>query len=303
VIISASRRTDIPAFFGGWFMNRIREKNVLVRNPMNPGQISRIALDPEHVDCVVFWTKNAKNFIRHLDELEKAGYRYYFQYTLNCYGNDIEKNIDAESAVETFTALSGLIGKKKVIWRYDPVIINDKYGAKYHAENFKRLCARLSGFTERCVISFVDSYGFLVAAFRDHNIKELTEFQIHEIAGSISKTAEEYGISITSCCETIDLSEYHIGRNKCVDNELINELFGLNIGYKKDTGQRRECGCCVSRDIGAYNSCLHDCVYCYAKRGGRKLTCDPSSPLLCDSVNGAGHNPEVLHLRFSLSKA
>jgi hypothetical protein len=283
VIISASRRTDIPAFFGIWFMNRIRGKNVLVRNPMNPGQISRIALDPEHVDCIVFWTKNAKNFIRHLDELEKAGYRYYFQYTLNCYGNDIEKNIDAESAAEAFTALSGLIGKKKVIWRYDPVIVNDKYGAKYHEENFKRLCARLSGFTERCVISFVDAYGFLADAFRVHNIKELTESQIHEIADGISKTAEEYGISITSCCEKIDLSEYHIGRNKCVDNELINELFGLNIRYKKDTGQRRECGCCASRDIGTYNSCLHDCVYCYAKRGGRKLA--------CDSVNGAAFNP------------
>ena len=98
MIISASRRTDIPAFFGNWFMNRIREKNVLVRNPMNPNQISRIALDPEYVDCIVFWTKNAKNFMRHLDELERAGYRYYFQYTLNGYGKDIEKNIDAESA-------------------------------------------------------------------------------------------------------------------------------------------------------------------------------------------------------------
>jgi hypothetical protein len=134
----------------------------------------------------------------------------------------------------------------------------------------------------------VDSYGFLADAFRKYDIKELTEIQIHEIAGSVSKTAGEYGISLTSCCETIDLPEYGIGRNKCVDNELINELFGLNIAYKKDPGQRRSCGCCVSRDIGTYNSCLHDCVYCYAKRGRRKSNCDPASPLLCDYVNGAG---------------
>ncbi|MDR0710343.1 MAG: DUF1848 domain-containing protein [Spirochaetaceae bacterium] len=288
MIISASRRTDIPAFFGDWFMNRIRGKEVLVRNPMNPNQISRIALDPEYVDCIVFWTKNVKNFMRHLDELERAGYRYYFQYTLNGYGKDIEKNIDAESAAEAFIALSKLIGKKRIIWRYDPIIINGKYGVKYHAENFKRLCAKLSGFTERCVISFVDGYGFLADAFREHNIGELTDSAMREIADGISGTAGENGISITSCCETIDLSEYNIGRGKCIDNELINKLFGLNIGYKKDTGQRRGCGCCVSRDIGAYNSCLHDCVYCYAKRGRRKSNCDPASPLLCDYVNGTG---------------
>lgn len=278
MIISASRRTDIPAFFGAWFMERIGEKHVLVGNPVNPKQISRIALDPEHVDCIVFWTKNAKNFIRRLDELEKAGYRYYFQYTLNCYGNDIEKNIDAESAAEAFIELSKLAGKKRVVWRYDPVIVNDRYSAEYHAENFKRLCARLSGFTEKCVISFVDGYAFLADAFRNHNIKELTESQIHEIAGGISRTAEEYGISLASCCETIDLSQYNIGRSKCVDNELINELFGLNIKYKKDAGQRPGCGCCASRDIGAYNTCLHGCVYCYAMRGSRKPGCDPSSP-------------------------
>jgi hypothetical protein len=266
---SASRRTDIPAFLGGWFMDRIREKEVLVKNPMNPKQISRLSLDPEHVDCIVFWTKNAKNFMPHLEELEGAGYRYYFQYTLNHYGNDIEKNIDAESAMDAFIALSKLTGKKRVIWRYDPIIVNNKYSVKYHLENFKSLCARLSGFTEKCVISFVDSYSFLADAFREHNIGELTHSEMREIADGISGAAEENGISLTSCCETIDLSEYHIGRNKCVDNELINELFGLNLEYKKDTAQRRGCGCCVSRDMGAYNTCLHDCVYCYAKRGHR----------------------------------
>jgi hypothetical protein len=259
-------------------MERIREGGVLVKNPVNPAQVSRIDLAPEHVECIVFWTKNASNFIQHLDELEKKGYRYYFQYTLNGYGVDIEKNVDAESAAETFIVLSKLAGKKRIVWRYDPVIVNEKYTAEYHAENFRKLCARLGGFTERCVISFVDAYGFLAGAFRDNGIKELNEFQIREIAAGISETAEEHGISVTSCCEAVDLSDYNIGRNKCIDNDLINELFGLNIKYKKDTGQRRPCGCCVSRDIGAYNSCLHGCVYCYARRGDRKLTGDPVSP-------------------------
>ncbi|MDR1412098.1 MAG: DUF1848 domain-containing protein [Spirochaetaceae bacterium] len=290
MVISASRRTDIPAFFGDWFMNRIREKMVLAGNPVNPGQISRIDLDPGHVDCIVFWTKNAKGFIRHLDELEKAGYRYYFQYTLNCYGGNIEKNLDAESAAEAFIHLSRLIGKKRVVWRYDPVIVNDRYTAAFHAENFRRLCAKLSGFTEKCVISFVDGYGFLADAFRDYNIKELAEPQIRKIAGIVSGVAGEYGISPVSCCERVDLAEYNIGRSKCIDNELINGLFDLNIKYKKDAGQRPGCGCHASRDIGAYNSCLHDCVYCYAKRGRRKPLCDPVSPLLCDS-EGNGKTP------------
>ncbi|MDR1351866.1 MAG: DUF1848 domain-containing protein, partial [Treponema sp.] len=255
-----------------------------VRNPVNPGQISRIDLDPEGTECIVFWTKNAKDFIGRLDELEKAGYRYYFQYTLNGYGGDIEKNIDAEDAAEAFIELSKLIGRKRVIWRYDPVIVNGRYTAAFHAENFKRLCAKLSGFTEKCVISFVDGYGFLAETFRDHNIREPAEAQMREIADVISRAAAEHGISPASCCETIDLAEYNIGRNKCIDNELINELFDLNIRYKKDTGQRRDCGCHASRDIGAYNTCLHGCVYCYAKRGNRKPVCDPASPLLCDSA-------------------
>ncbi|MDR0451945.1 MAG: DUF1848 domain-containing protein [Treponema sp.] len=288
VIVSASRRTDIPAFFGGWFMNRVREKYALARNPVNPKQVSRIELDPGHTACIVFWTKNATNFIRRLDELEKAGHRYYFQYTVNCYGSDIEKDVDAEGAAEAFVALSKLIGKKRVIWRYDPVIVNDRYDTAFHAENFKRLCAKLAGFTEKCVISFVDGYGFLADAFREHGIKELAEAQIRRIAGGISRAAAEHGISPASCCESVDLAEYNIGRSRCIDHELINGLFGLNIGYKKDAGQRPGCGCCASRDIGAYNSCLHGCVYCYAKRGARKPACDPASPLLCDSAGGIG---------------
>jgi hypothetical protein len=276
MIISASRRTDIPAFFGDWFMDMAGKGEALVRNPVNPNQVSRIALDPDNVECIVFWTKNARNFIHRLDELDRAGYRYYFQYTLNAYGDDIEKNVDAEGAAETFIELSKLKGGKRVVWRYDPVIVNGKYSIAYHAGNFRRLCAKLSGYTERCIISFVDSYRFLADAFRDHGIRELNESEIHEIADAFSRTAGEYGIALSSCCEAADLSRYNISRGRCIDNELINELFGLNIKYKKDTGQRPGCCCRASRDIGAYNTCLHNCVYCYAKRRGPAFP--PCSP-------------------------
>ncbi|MDR3337076.1 MAG: DUF1848 domain-containing protein [Treponema sp.] len=283
MIISASRRTDIPAFYGEWFVNRIREGEVWVRNPMNPKSISKISLDPAYVECIVFWTKNPANFIPYLEKIEKAGHRYYFQFTLNPYDDDIEPNIDKNKAVETFITLSKLIGREKVIWRYDPIIVNSKYTAAYHSSSFRTLCEKLAAYTEKCVISFVDNYSFLSGVFKESGIKELDDSQIEEIANSISVIAKEYGVPLAACSEKIDLAKYGIGANKCVDNELINRLFNLNIKYKKDPGQRPACACAAGRDIGSYNTCGHNCVYCYAMRGKRGAlpAGDPASPLLC----------------------
>jgi hypothetical protein len=293
MIISASRRTDIPAFYGEWFVNRIRAGEVWVRNPMNPKSISKISLDPAGVECIVFWTKNPFNFIPCLEKIEKAGHRYYFQFTLNPYDDDLEPNIDKNKTVETFITLSKLAGREKVIWRYDPIIVNSKYTAAYHYEHFKKLCEKLSPYTEKCVISFVDNYNFLSGAFKEFGIKELDDSQVGEIANSISVIAKEYGVPLAACSEKIDLAKYGIAPNKCVDDELINKLFNLNIKYKKDASQRPACACAASRDIGSYNTCGHACVYCYAMRGkrGGAITYDPKSPLLCDTLNPG----DILH--------
>jgi hypothetical protein len=272
VIISASRRTDIPAFRGDWFMDCLRAGEVLVQNPVNRSQVSRISLAPEDVDCVVFWTKNPAGFLPCLDELDRRGYRYYFQFTLTPYGRDMEPNLPDKSALlAVFGELSDRIGKERVIWRYDPILLNQVYTPSYHAGCFEHFARALAGKTETCVISFIDAYGFLSAAFEELGIGELGPGDMRQLAGLLGPLARNYGLSLVSCCEQVDLSAYGISPGKCIDEGRIRRLFGLDLRYKKDPGQRKGCCCTVSRDIGSYGSCRHGCRYCYAAgpRAGR----------------------------------
>jgi hypothetical protein len=267
MILSASRRTDLPAFFGDWFMRCIGEKKALVKNPVNPKIVSEIALDPDSVDCIVFWTKDPRNFLPRLDELDALGYRYYFQFTLTAYDSSIERNLDKTNIVDAFIALSERIGREKVIWRYDPIFINDTFTLSHHIDHFETLCEKLREYTEKCVISFIDSYSFLKKNFARHAIRELSDGEIDILAGAFSAIGKKYDLPLSTCCEKVNLDAYGITHNKCIDGDLIERLFNTQVKPKKDPSQRVNCGCCVSRDIGAYNTCLHDCVYCYAKRG------------------------------------
>ena len=158
MIISVSRRTDIPSYYSEWFFNRLKDGYAYVRNPMNPHQISEVSLSPDVVDGIVFWTKNPTPMLNRLDELQD--YTYYFQFTLTPYGVDIEKNIPSKNkiVIPTFQKLSTLIGKDRVIWRYDPILLNDKYTLQYHMKYFRVLCDKLAGYTEKCTISFLDLY-------------------------------------------------------------------------------------------------------------------------------------------------
>jgi hypothetical protein len=267
MIISASRRSDIPAFYGEWFMDCLRAGEVFVKNPVNGTQVSRIDLSPGAVDCFVFWTKNPAPFLPFLDELDGRGYRYYFQFTLTPYGRDLEPNLPGkQTLLDTFCRLSERLGRERVVWRYDPIILTPRYGYSYHAEQFEEFCRTLGEKTEKCVISFVDSYRFLKKNFEELGIRELTAAEILGIAEILRPAAERYGLVLASCCEQADLGGYNIGRTKCVDEELINRVFGLRLVYKKDPGQRRHCLCSASRDIGSYHSCRHGCRYCYAAR-------------------------------------
>jgi hypothetical protein len=272
MILSASRRTDIPAFFGAALVKCLEEKKVSLRNPLNPKIVTELALEPDLIDCIVFWTKDPRNFLRRLPEIDALGYRYYFQFTLTPYDSSIERNLDKTNMVETFIALSEYLGREKVIWRYDPIFINDKFTFQYHLEHFEALCRRLCNYTEKCVISFIDSYPFLKRRFTEHNIRELSAEEIESLAEALAALGKKYGLPLFSCCEKADLEAHGIGRSKCIDGELIERLFNRKIKPKKDPSQRLNCGCCVSRDIGVYNTCLHDCVYCYAKRGAPSPT-------------------------------
>ena len=287
MILSVSRRTDIPAFYGEWFFNRLKAGEILVRNPINPHKVTKLLVSPDNVECIVFWTKDATRFIKYIEPIQKMGYNFYFQYTITSYATDIENNVPKkEGVIESFMNLASIIGKDKVIWRYDPILLNQKYTEEYHIQWFNYLCERLQNATEKCVISFVDSYKFLKEQFAIHEIEEIAEERIYDIASELKVCADKYNIPLATCAESIDLSRLGIVHNKCIDNELIGKILGTEIKYQKDKSQRGECGCMESREVGIYASCQHKCAYCYAAKKGLIKEYDVNSPMLCDSLKG-----------------
>ena len=270
MILSVSRRTDIPAFYSDWFFNRIREGYVDVRNPMNAHQVSRIKITPDVVDCIVFWTKNPQNMLVRLNELEE--YNYYFQFTINPYDKQIEKNVPFKATIiETFSKLSQQIGRNRVIWRYDPILITDKIDIAYHVKYFEELAKRLENLTTRCVISFVDLYKKTIRNTKDLNMREPSQAEMKCLAEKIVNIARRYGIQVLSCAESVNLSEEGVEHGCCIDPNLIEEICGYHIDVKKDKNQREECKCVESIDIGAYNTCCHACAYCYANFNNEKV--------------------------------
>jgi len=285
MIISCSRRTDIPAFYSEWLVNRIREGFVQVRNPMNAGQIRRISLLPADVDCIVFWSKNPAPLLDKLYLLQD--FHYYFQFTLTPYGRDIEQNLPPKTEiVNTFLALSRKIGKERIIWRYDPILLSPIIDIDYHVRHFADLAERLSGYTDKCVISFLDIYRHLQSKSAGLSLRPPDEAQMRTLAGNMARIAAVHNIKVQTCAEKIDLADFGIEHGKCIDDRLIAKITGRKLKMEKDKHQRELCGCVTSRDIGAYNTCEHHCVYCYAnisskKMEKNKLLYDNSSPLLC----------------------
>lgn len=263
MIISASRRTDIPAFFTPWFLERLKEGVVLVKNPMNPSQVKQISLSPQNIDCIVFWTRNPQPLIPHLHELNE--YRYYFHFTITPYEEDLEPDLPPKNeSIESFIELSTLIGRDKVIWRYDPILLSTSIDKSYHREKFHFLANRLAPYTDRCIISFLDLYKKCKRNLKDYPIKEISHSDEIEIISILQPIAQQYGLQMTTCAESTDFSSYGVPPGKCIDDELIQRIFGFIPDAKKDSHQRKTCLCVKSIDIGTYNTCRHNCLYCYA---------------------------------------
>lgn len=289
MILSVSRRTDIPNYYSDWFYNRIREGYVYVRNPMNPHQISRIALSPETVDCIVFWTKNPEPMFERLEEL--SAYPYYFQFTLTGYGKEIECNVPhkKEKMIPIFQRLSEKIGKNRVVWRYDPILFTPIYTPEYHIRAFRQIATALSDYTNHCVISFVDTYAKNRKSLDAMGAYDLGDSELKEFACELSQTAAVNGMTISSCAERIDLAQCGIGHQSCIDQSLIEAILGGKLHVGKDRNQRPECGCMESVEIGSYHTCPNGCVYCYANESQERVIknrslYDPDSPLLCGRV-------------------
>jgi hypothetical protein len=295
LIISASRRTDIPAFYTEWFMNRIRAGYCTVPNPFNRNQVSVVSLRPEDVDVVVFWTRNPRPLFPYLAELDGRGYLYYFQYTVMNNPRVLDRKTPSLGAsLRAFRELSGRIGAERLIWRYDPIVFSNVTGVDFHQRVYERIAQELRGCTKRCVISIVDS------TYRktSKRLRELTRQGVElvsckdgsadwfgELMRTMASVAHENEMEIYSCAEAIDLRPYGIRPGKCIDDEYIREVFDLSVASRKDPGQRELCNCVVSKDIGMYDTCLFGCQYCYATGSFERAKTnyeghDPNSPSL-----------------------
>ena len=289
MILSVSRRTDVPNYYSDWFINRLKEGFLYVRNPMNIHQISRINLSPEVVDCIVFWTKNPANMLGKLEYLQD--YAYYFQFTLTGYGRDMEPNLPEKrkELIPAFQKLSEKIGKEKVIWRYDPILLSDKYTADYHLKAFEEIAGNLAGYTEKAVISFVDLYEKTWRNTRGLGIRLATEKEMMGLAAEMAQIASKYNLEIESCAEQWDFQKVGIQRGSCIDKKLIERIIGCRLTGQKDKNQRKECGCFESVEVGAYNTCLNGCRYCYANFSDEKVKENiklyrQDAPLLCGNI-------------------
>ena len=285
MILSVSRRTDIPAFYSKWFINRLNEGFVCVRNPFNFHAVSKIFLNKDVVDCIVFWTKDATNFINYLPKINDMGYKYYFQYTITPYDKTIEPNLrDKNLIIENFKHLSNQIGKEKVIWRYDPILLTEKIDINWHVRKFEEMCKKLAEFTDVVIISFLDVYKKLDKS----KIRSLTFEEMASIAKEFKKIATKFNLILKTCSEDISES-LNLKKASCIDKQLIEQICGYSLNVRKDKNQRSECLCAESVDIGEYDTCNHQCLYCYANNNRKNIQTklqkhNHNSPLLIGEI-------------------
>lgn len=267
MILSVSRRTDIPAFYADWFFHRLQAGYVLVRNPYRFHAVSRIALSPDVVDGIVFWTKNPAPMLARLNELRD--YPFYFQCTATAYGTDLEVHVpDKDRAVlPAMRRLAKMIGPERVIWRYDPVLLSQKYTVDFHRQRFSQMAKALAGSTKRCVISFLDMYPAMQKETNRLGLRVPDRQEAETLAAYFADIAAQNGIKAETCAENIDLAHLGIAHGCCIDKALLEKIGGFKLHTKKDLNQRPFCGCCASVDIGTYATCPGGCVYCYANRG------------------------------------
>ncbi len=287
MIINTGARTDTVQYYSGWLLKRFSEGYVLSRNPLFPNKVSRLELTPEKVDCVVFCSKNYEPILPRLHEITDK-FNTYFHYTITAYGKDVEPGVPSiEDSVQTLIKLSGQVGKNRVAWRYDPVLLTEKYTIDCHLQTFDHMAKTLSPYIDRCIFSYVEMYKKL-----ETNMPELipmTEGDKEQLARGLGDIAKKYGIYIQTCGTNGDYSRYNIHPSGCMTLEMLGRANGVEFKNLKHNGLRQGCHCIESRDIGAYDTCLNGCKYCYANKSPKKA-CEnykyhnPASPLLLGEV-------------------
>ena len=282
MIINTGQRTDIPAFYSEWFANRLREGFVCVRNPFNPRQVSRYRLSPKTVDLIAFCSKNPAPIFNYMDLLKDYG-QYWFV-TITPYGRDIEPNVpDKHKIINDFIYLSEIVGVNSTGWRYDPIFISDKYTIEYHLSAFEQIAAELAGYTETVVISFIDLYQKVKRNFP--TVKNVSHEDKNYLGREIIKIAEKYNMTVRPCAEGNFLEKYGADCSGCMTGATFEKALGKRLIIPKKKPNRAECACYITCDIGAYDSCMHLCSYCYANNDRERVVenykrHDKNSPFL-----------------------
>lgn len=281
MILNVSGRCDIIAFYTPWFINRLKEGYIDVRNPFNPKLISRINLN--NVDAYMFCTKNPKPIIPYLKEIKKP---ILFHITLTGYKKDIENNvINKKEIIEDIKKVSKILGKDNVVVRYDPILISDKYSVDYHIKAFKKLCELLDGYISKIIISFLDEYKNVKKNYSILKYKDLTEEDYKKIGENFSEIAHSHNMLVHTCFEKENLTKYGFDTGECISKEWTYQM----TGKKFPKWKARDCDCRETVDIGVYNSCNHMCRYCYANFDEDKVkdnmkNHDPNSSLLIGHI-------------------
>lgn len=282
MLIHIGNRTDIPAFYSDWLANRLREGFVLVRNPYNPVMVVRYELNPSVVDGLIFCTKNPAPMFRYFDLLKP--YRQFWFVTITPYGADIEPNVPPKEAVmEDLIRLSKEVGPQAVVWRYDPILLSERYTIEYHLQVFEHMAAELAGSTRVCVISFLDLFEKVMRNFPE--ARHVSREDQRTLTESFVQIGKMYDMIIRVCGEGRALEKTGADCNGCLTVPVLEKALGVNLNVPPQQNTRRECTCCLAGDIGQYDTCGHLCRYCYANTDRetvrRNMRChDPRSPLL-----------------------
>lgn len=286
MIINTGMRTDIPAFYSEWFVNRIKEGFVYTRNPYSPTQVTKYSLSPDVVDVISFCTKNPAPMLEKM-ELVK-GYAQYWFVTITPYEKDIEPNVPSkENVMESFIELSMIVGSYCIGWRYDPILITEEYSVERHINDFEKMAKTLSGYTHTCVISFIDLYQKVQRNFPE--AKTVSKNDRIYLGKEFIRIASKYDMVIRPCAEGNELEPYGADCSGCMTKQTFETALQGHLNVPPNKSQRSECGCLLGKDIGQYDTCGHFCKYCYANsdkeavRQNIKLH-DPLSPFLIGNI-------------------
>lgn len=293
MIVSASRRTDIPAFHTEWFIDRLRAGYCVVTHRAGSGLYHRIPLTPDAVDCIVFRSKNPAPMLRRLDDLRP--YSFLFNITMNPYGREMEPHVPPlEQRIDTFRALALRIGPERMIWRYDPVILSPEYGLDFHRRAFDYLCRELQGRAYKCMIGFILHHPFVARRIDPLAVRRRDTEDMLAIGRLFGRIARHYALRLETCAEATDLTEFGIEHGACVERRQIEQIAGYGFCKVKENYLRPHCRCMESVDIGHYSTCSHGCLYCYATPDRPLPPADPRSPSLDPAFDPLRLNPERL---------